>query len=111
MDGSVGDGATVARRRDGSARARHAAHSSHSTTVPSIWKKGSPTEVCQFWGDLRIRLLSVSRIFVWPWHGEGVSKETFVGRWIEQWTVWAWRSHSVLRMRLGSGLRTAKTVA
>jgi hypothetical protein len=25
--------------------------SSHSTTVPSIWKKGRPTDVCQFWGD------------------------------------------------------------
>ena len=60
--------------------------SSHSTTVPSIWKlrtrtrdarewpcvaragagmtayKGSPTDVCQFWGDLRMRLLSVSRL-------------------------------------------------
>ena len=36
----------------------------HSTTVPSIWKKGRPTLVCQFWGDLRMRLLSVSRIFL-----------------------------------------------
>ena len=41
--------------------------SSHSTTVPSIWKNGSPTVVCQFCGLLRIRLLSVSLIFVfWP---------------------------------------------
>ena len=40
------------------------AYSSHSTTVPSIWKNGSPTLVCQFWGLLRIRLLSVSRILV-----------------------------------------------
>ena len=31
-------------------------------TVPSIWKKGRPTDVCQFWGLLRIRLLSVSRM-------------------------------------------------
>ena len=23
----------------------------HSTTVPSIWKKGRPTDVCQFCGD------------------------------------------------------------
>ena len=33
-------------------------------TVPSIWKKGRPTDVCHDWGDLRIRLLSVSRIFL-----------------------------------------------
>lgn len=38
--------------------------SSHSTTVPWIWKKGSATWVCQFCGDLRIRLLSWSRILV-----------------------------------------------
>ena len=38
--------------------------SSHSTTVPSIWKNGKPTVVCQFWGDFRIRLLRVSRIFL-----------------------------------------------
>ena len=27
------------------------AYSSHSTTVPVIWKKGRPTLVCQLWGD------------------------------------------------------------
>ena len=37
---------------------------SHSTVVPSIFKKGSPMVVCQFCGDLRIRLLSVSLILV-----------------------------------------------
>ena len=38
--------------------------SSHSTTVPWMEKKGRPTLVCQFWGDLRMRLFSVSRILV-----------------------------------------------
>ena len=36
------------------------AHSSHSTTVPWIWKKGKPTLVCHDCGDLRMRLLRVS---------------------------------------------------
>lgn len=30
-------------------------------TVPWMEKKGRPTLVCQFWGDLRMRLFSVSR--------------------------------------------------
>ena len=42
-------------------------YSSHSTTVPWIWKKGRPAVVCQLWGLFKIKLLSVSRIFVfWP---------------------------------------------
>ena len=36
--------------------------SSHSTTVPSMRRKGRPTVVCQFWGDFSMRLLMVSRI-------------------------------------------------
>ena len=46
------------------ARANPAAHSSHSMTVPVIWKKGRPTLVCHDWGDLITRLLIVSLIFV-----------------------------------------------
>ena len=43
--------------------------------VPSIWKNGSPMVVCQFCGDLRMRLLSLSRILVCAHEargGEGV---------------------------------------
>lgn len=43
------------------ARANPAAHSSHSMTVPVIWKNGSPALVCQDWGLLITRLLIVSR--------------------------------------------------
>jgi hypothetical protein len=32
--------------------------------VPWIWKKGRPTVVCHDWGDLRMRLFRVSRIFL-----------------------------------------------
>jgi len=38
--------------------------SSHSTVVPSILTKGRATWVCHSWGALRMRLLSVSRIFL-----------------------------------------------
>ena len=74
----------------------------HSTTVPWIWKKGRPMLVCQFWGDLRMRLLRVSRL---PGDGARVSsggdggRAGRIGR-----TSWC----SGRRRRRGSGLRTAR---
>lgn len=38
--------------------------SSHSTVVPSMRTKGNATVVCHSSGDLRMRLLSVSRILL-----------------------------------------------
>ena len=43
-------------------RVREQGRGPHSTTVPSIWKKGRPTDVCQFWGLFKMRLLRVSRL-------------------------------------------------
>jgi hypothetical protein len=40
----------------------HVERTSHSTVVPSILTNGRPTDVCHSCGDLRMRLLSVSRM-------------------------------------------------
>ena len=78
--------------------------SSHSTTVPSIWKKGRPTDVCQFWGLLRIRLLSVSRLPSDTTRVSGGKARCGQGAGRTSWC-------SGPDMRLGSGLRTGETSA
>lgn len=57
----------------------------------------SRTDVCQFWGLFKMRLLSVSRILVCVWQGEGVSKAV-ENAWFESCC-----SRSAPRRRRGSG--------